>query len=868
MAACTALFLAIPCNARAAQVIGAQFQPTPARIVIESDSALRFHLVALRGRVMLDLEDVVAGGVFAPLTGQVPRDHALVTAIRAIRLGARSVRVQVELKREVEPRISSEGTERGFRLILELAPAAAAAPRLSETFLEMKLNLQPSQNALFLRQADGTIYARKDDLQRWRLRLPEPTAARPLAYRGEEYFRLDSLPGLKYRVDEAGQAIFAEAPASLFMGTELRGPGSRFAMPTRPAPGAFLNYDLFLNRIQDETLRSGLVELGAFGAAGVGVTNFLVPPSADKTRVVRLDSTWTYDRPDRLDSVRLGDAISGAGSWARGVRFGGVQWATNFSTQPGLVTFPLPGITGEAVVPSTVDLYVNDALRLSRDVPSGPFTITDLPVVTGRGEARVVVRDLLGREQLVVLPYYATPRLLQKGLHDFSYEVGAVREQFGLESGDYGRGMAALTHRVGLSDSLTGEARAELLRTQQTAGLGAAWLWPALGVLNASIAGSTSERGRGGLVGAGIERQGRRFGFGASAQAASEHFAQLGLQAEELAPRQQGQAFASLATPGVGSLTLGYTHRAFRDRPDIDLASLTYSAGLVRAAFLSFTVIRTLGLDARSSASLVLTIPFGTRSSASVMALAEKDRHQVLAQVQQNLPAGEGFGYRALASVAGPRRDEASLAYQSAVGTYTVDAGQAEGVSNVRVGAAGGVALFDGVHFARRMNDSFGVVTVPERPGVRVYADNQLVARTDNEGKAFLPRLRPYEPNRIAIEQSDLPLDSEIESLELQATPYFRSGVLASFNVKPARAGILTVILANGAPLAADAVVHYAGREFPVGLRGKVYVTGLESNNHVRIEWRGQSCEFDVPYVPIADPQPDLGTYTCRGMQP
>ena len=364
----------------------------PARIVIDADSPLRFRLLSLRRRVVLDLDDVVAGGVLAELTRQVPRDHPLVGAVRAMRRGARSVRIEIELKGDAEPRASSQQTEKGVRLVLELPAAAVASRALAETFLEVRLNMQPPQNALFLRQADGTLYARKDDLLRWRLRLPP---ARALMQRGEEFYALRDFAGLRYRVDEESQAVFVEAPASLFQGTELRATGTRFAAPTRPPPGAFLNYDLFLNRIQDNTLRSGLVELGAFGRPGVGVTSFLAQPSVDHARAVRLDSTWTYDRPGKLDSIRLGDSISGSGSWARSVRFGGLQWATNFSTQPGLVTFPLPGVTGEAVVPSTVDLYVNDALRLSREVPSGPFTITDLPVVTGRGEARVVVRDPL-----------------------------------------------------------------------------------------------------------------------------------------------------------------------------------------------------------------------------------------------------------------------------------------------------------------------------------------------------------------------------------------------------------------------------------------------------------------------------------------
>jgi outer membrane usher protein len=174
----------------------------------------------------------------------------------------------------------------------------------------------------------------------------------------------------------------------------------------------------------------------------------------------------------------------------------------------------------------------------------------------------------------------------------------------------------------------------------------------------------------------------------------------------------------------------------------------------------------------------------------------------------------------------------------------------------------------DGIHFSRRMTDSFGVVTVPDQPNVRVYADNQLVARTDAGGKAFLPRLRPYEPNRVSIEQADLPLSSEIESLQLDLTPYFRSGVAATFGVKAARGGIVTVLLANGAPLPAGAIVRIGDHEFPVGLRGEVYLTGLAASNHVEVVWEGQSCSFEVAYLPSSDPQPYLGTYSCTGVKP
>ena len=155
----------------------------------------------------------------------------------------------------------------------------------------------------------------------------------------------------------------------------------------------------------------------------------------------------------QLASLRLGDSISGASSWGGAVRFGGAQWATNFSLQPGFVTFPLPGISGEAALPSTVDLYVDSALRMRRQVPSGPFSIQDLPVPSGRGDARLVVRDILGREQIITQPFDTNSRLLKQGLHDYSYELGFVRRDFGIDSNNYGRPMASRHAPLGSSPS-------------------------------------------------------------------------------------------------------------------------------------------------------------------------------------------------------------------------------------------------------------------------------------------------------------------------------------------------------------------------------------------------------------------------------
>ena len=54
--------------------------------------------------------------------------------------------------------------------------------------------------------------------------------------------------------------------------------------------------------------------------------------------------------------------------------------------------------------------------------------------------------------------------------------------------------------------------------------------------------------------------------------------------------------------------------------------------------------------------------------------------------------------------------------------------------------------------------------------------------------------------------------------------------------------------------------------DFPVGLGGEAYVTGLEDHNHLRATWKGKSCEFDADFPRSPDPLPSLGTFVCHGV--
>ncbi len=481
-----------------------------------------------------------------------------------------------------------------------------------------------------------------------------------------------------------------------------------------------------------------------------------------------------------------------------------------------------------------------------------------------------MVRDLLGREQTIVAPFFASPMLLKPGLRDFSYEVGAIRSSFGLKSADYGELVAIGTERRGLTDKLTGELHGDVSRDRQAAGVGAAWLWPAAGVFSASAAASRSERGSGALLAAGFQRQAKNLSFGGNVSATSPRFMPLGLVTEPGAPQRQIQAYASYATSSYGAFGLNYVRQDARGRPGAQLAGASWGFALGRLGFVSMTLLRDLdGRETRAGISFSRLL--GANTSLSASATVEPDSRSTHVQVQRSLPVGTGAGYRLAATGGDISRADGTLLLQNDHGTYTGDVSASGGKTAYRAGAAGGIAMIGSNVFASRtISESFSVVDVPDFPGVRVYAANQLVGRTGAGRTMLVPRLLPYQKNEIRIEQADLPMDATVGALSADVVPYQRSGVLVKFPVRRSRTALITVLLDDGVALPAGAIARQRGNEegFPSGQRGEIYLTGLDKENTVQLSWRDQRCEIEVRFPETTDPQPHLGSFVCHGVRP
>ncbi len=748
--------------------------------------------------------------------------------------------------------------------------ADAQAQTFTENFLQVDLNRQGlNETVLLIRTKEGDILLDGEDMARWRLVLPEKPAMRK---DDKDYFSLQSMPGVHYSLDEGKQLLSIEFPAEAFNKSDID-PAARPAALSARSNGLLLNYDLLAQRSDNGNQVAGYFEAGTSTEYGLGLATFVSSRMQDRQQAIRLDTRWAVDQAKNLASWRVGDAISRlASAWGRSVRFGGLQYASNFAVQPGLITMPQQAIAGQAALPSTVDIFVNNAMVQHSELPPGPFSVNNIPVVTGSGEMRVVVRDLLGREQVITSPFFASIKLLRSGLTDFSYELGKQRENYALASNDYGRWLAAGTYRQGITDELTGEVHAEAMSAdQKTVGLNGVLAMPAMStVVNASIAASTSQKGAGTLSGLGFEMQKKAYNIAGRTQFMSTNFIQIGSEPDQLPPRRLTNINASYSSPLFGSFGMAYVKQDNRDTAKNELLSLSYSTRLGNRAYLGVTLFKSFVNSSSNSLGAFLLIPIDQRTSASLNTHRAKGADaysRINAQLQRNLDVESGYGYRIQSSNNGAREAEVSAQNGMAVGSLAMAI--QDGSTATRASLSGSIVSLEGNFFAsRRIDESYALVQVPGYANVRVYADNQLVGRTDSDGNVLIPRVRAYEKNAIGIESLDLPLSAKIDSLRLDAVPAYRSGVVLKFPVTQANGGTLKITLADGSALPVGAQIHLneQGEIFPVGMGGEVYLTGMLDRNMLRVTWHGKSCLIPVSYTASSDPLPYLGSFTCEGV--
>ena len=736
--------------------------------------------------------------------------------------------------------------------------------------LDVRVNGTAAGNWVFLERSDG-LYAMQDAFDSWRLIRRGGVAG--INVRGQEWFSLSSVPGFQSKINFAEQSIELDFTASAFAATRLVNERVAQAKPSPVVPAAFLNYDVSYSQSKQNgatgsqdlgaLLEAGFSsEFGVFSHSQVGrnLTSSSSQGGAPQAgpNWVRLESSFTKNWPESQTTLRVGDSSTRTSASGRSVYFGGVQFGRNFLLTPGFVTQPVPVIRGSATSPSTVELYVNDALRQTSSVPSGPFAVDNFPVLTSGGNVRIVVRDLLGRETVLIQPFANYGSLLAAGLSDWSAEVGALRNDLGFSSNEYGRRFAAGMMRYGVSADATLEAGAQFssLSRHVNAGLAVALPGQILGVVGLATS-QHQTAGRGAQLNLSLQYEGFRQSIAGKLVTANDNFREFGISSLSLPSKREFSANYTLRTANnAGSFGAGFASITSHAGSRLDTASLNYSQRLTKeGASIRFSITAVHGNNSTfsnaTSVGVTLLIPLDKRVTSSSALNLRRGSNEAYTSVSAT-PEGEfGTGWRALA---GTRQSsgygEAGVYLRTPQLDLMADISAATSSQNLRLGLQSALVVIDGdVFVSRRVRDGFAVVELLGYPDVNVKYNSADAGRTNAQGKVFIPRMQPYVLNNVRIDPNELPIGAEIENIEQSAVPSAKSGVKISFPVRTGRAALVKIILPNGQEPPAGADVKLVGdnREFFVARRGEAFITGLQATNRVQVTWANGSCEFDLP---------------------
>lgn len=637
---------------------------------------------------------------------------------------------------------------------------------------------------------------------------------------------------------------------------------------------AFLNYSLTADSTQGETF---FTETGATVGAGRLYTSFTDSKSVGLDRGL---SNLTFDAPDAMRTTILGDALATGGDLGGNPYLAGIQVGRAFSLNPYFVRFPTLAFSGSIAAPGRADVYVNGVLVRSVPLQPGQFSLQGIAPPSGAGNTQVVITDSLGHSTTYGGAYYSAESLLTKGLTDYQYSAGFLRPNaFGADD-RYGPFGYVGSYRLGLTNSLTLGGRLEgtgnLVSGGPTLDAGTNF-----GTFH--LAGGLSRSGPTGGAAADFAYgyATRRFGFSGAVMLQSDGYATTSLAPQTDRPLLSDTLSANFAlTPRIG-LSASLSRSEYRDSGTTSDASLYVGFSLgginlnVGASRITNGGAAALTLPSGSSGTqyfLTMLLPAHGRTTETLTSTIGSGGTTNVAQIQEAVPVGVGFGYRAAISNDPNALLSTDERYNGPIGTYELTTGLPRGGAMASTFTlAGGIADVDGrVALSRPLTDSFALVDVPGQSHVDVFLNGQDMGTTDRSGKLVVPDVISNYDNRIDIDERSTAMDTEITSSREFIAPGVRSGALVAYGVRKVAAfsGKLLVRKAGKEVVPAlgafDLSKGTATLNSDLGDDAEFYFENLTPGKYRgAVRYASGTCRFDVTIPAATGLVTDVGTLTC-----
>jgi outer membrane usher protein len=687
---------------------------------------------------------------------------------------------------------------------------------------------------------DGQYWVQADTLRGLDVRVPADASG---------WVSANALDDVSVAYDGAQQMLHLHVPVSWLPEQRIGGHGLIPRDTARSSLGALLNYDIYYSDPAQgaRPYVSALTEQRIFGNFGmVSNTGVYTREFGHGKRYgnrrdpyMRYDTYWRYNDQQNMLAYQAGDFISGSLNWSNSVRMGGLRISRNFSVRPDLVTYPLLNFTGDAAVPSAVDLFINGAKASSAELQPGPFTLSNVPYINGAGEATVVTTDALGRQVVTSLPFYVSNTLLAQGLSDFDLSLGKLRNDYGMRNFSYDKAAASGIYRYGLTNHLTVSAHGESAGGLRLAGAGADVAVGVYGTLSMAASHSDAHRGKGQQYVAGYSYYGRMFGFALQRVQRTGAYQDLSsLNSNYRLARRSDQATGTLSLERFGTVGAGYFDIHADDGSRTRLMNLSYNRALWGTSSVYVSVNKELG-GRDYSALMQFIIPLGRGDMVSVgVSRDTQRRYSERAMWSRSVPSDGGVGWNLGYSGGSQHYQQADLTWRTQ--SMQLQGGMyGERNRYTRWADLSGslIAMDQAVFASNQVNDAFVLVSTKGYSNVPVRYENQLMGTTDDQGHLLVPWVASYYPAKFAIDTLQLPANVRADETERHIAVSQGSGLLLDFGLRTSVSATVTLVDAEGQPLplGSRASESHSRARSVVGWDGQAFFEGLQRDNRLQV---------------------------------
>ena len=748
--------------------------------------------------------------------------------------------------------------------------------------LKIVLNQEEKGEFLVNITNEGDFLVRVEDLKKMGF---VETKGKIAVIEGEAFLSLSSMEGAKTEFNEKKLLLEITAEPHL-LGKKifpLRYPRQLKVYYPKDT-SAFLNYNLTYfagdSLVYDRTVLTNQL--------GFRTGDFLFLSDSSYTQrkgeggqFVRLMSNITYDRREDLRRIVMGDLFASSGDLGSTLNMGGVSFSKIYKIDPYFITYPEISFSGMTSLPSEVEVYRDGVLIKKDRISPGGFELRDIPTYVGSGLVEVVLKDPFGREQRIRLPYYFADRLLKQGLHEYSYNLGSPREEFGVVSNQYRDLAFSGFHRYGFTDALTAGMRGEASKEVFNLGPLSTYLLPGrLGLLDASLAWSHSKGGRNGLGGSiGYLYQGRDLSFNLLLRGLTRDYSNISLETTKTGAeriKHEASAGANYNSPLLGSFSASWTWgKKYLGTETKNLLG-SYSRRITDRSNLMATFKR--DMVAKTNEFMVtLNYYFKQGMTASAGYQTSDGTSIERVQILKNLPWGEGLGGRASfernqGELEAFNNYNLQLQYNARYGQYAGEFTGANRLEAYSFSAAGAIAFVkDSLNLTRPIQDSFALVKVGDLKGVQVFLNNQDMGRTGASGKVFVPNLGSYYDNQISINDRDIPIEYTLSEVMKYVSPPLRSGSYLEFGATKLQSfvGMLKVKVEEALKPAEyiEFKLMIEGKELlsPTGKGGEFYLENIKPGKYRgEFKFLDKDHVFDIIIPKSDEVLVDLGEVICE----